>query len=144
MRTLALFFGLALLLGLGSCSKEHGDLIADFPAMPEITGARLAGAEADSVYLSWTYAGARAVDEYRIYVGVRVNYGYGIFDTLGFWAATGEQNFAYQDPGLASVDPDLCEQFGVCDSAYKYAYFRVSAVVGGEEGIPGWRTSPAW
>ena len=145
MRTLALFLIMALLLGAASCSKEHGELLDSFAAIPELTEARLGGANADSVYLSWTYPHAADVDEYRIYVGIYINFGYAEFDELIFTGlATTDTSFVYYDEYLPYEDEELCEQFGLCDSIYKYTYFRISAMVGGEEGKLGWRFFPGW
>ena len=135
----ALFAVLALTLG--ACSKEHGELIGDFP-LPQVQSAQLA--DAQSVQLEWDVPDADGVDEYRIYVGIYANLGYAELDTMALHGSTTETSYLYVDPGLAHVDEALCESALLCDSLYKYSYFRVSAVRGGSEGVPGPRAFPSW
>ena len=137
MRILALSFLAALCLMLGSCSKEHGDLIDTLPVNPEITSLTFHGVPVDSVALAWDYADDDAVDEYRIYMGMYISLGGGIDDTLCL-GSTSARSFGYKDAGLGVEDEDFCD-FGLCDPAYTYTYFRVSAVINGVEGTPGWR-----
>lgn len=131
--------GLALMLmllalALGSCTKEHEELVGGFP-LPRITTAQRVDPE--SVQLEWSVEDAAGVDEYRVYVGLYANIGYAVLDSMAFWQATDQPELLYEDPGLAYVDSSLCEQAGLCDSLYAYTYFRVSAVRGGSEGVPG-------
>ncbi|MBM4119066.1 hypothetical protein FJ251_15290 [bacterium] len=134
-RMLLLALALAgLTLLLGSCSKEHEDLLTVLEGpVPKITLAQRLDPE--SVQLEWTVPNAGGVDEYRLYVGLYVNLGYAVLDSMAFWQATSEPELLYEDPGLAYVDPVLCEQAGLCDSLYVYTYFCVSAVRGGEESL---------
>ena len=130
MILLALAFA-ALTVALGSCSKEHEELFGG-EGPPRITSAQRMGTE--SVQLEWTAPDAAGVDEYRLYVGLYVNLGYAVLDTMAFYEATAASDFLYEDPGLATVDADLCEQFGICDTLYTFAYFCVSATRDGSEG----------
>lgn len=134
-RTLAIALACtAFTLALGSCSKEHDELLSRFP-LPMITGAQRVDAE--SVQLDWTVEDAADVEEYRLYVGLYANLGFAVLDSMAFYASTASTSFLYEDPGLAYVDEELCEEAGLCDSLYAYTYFRVSAVRDGEEGVPG-------
>ncbi len=135
----ALFVALAL--ALGACSKEHGELVGDFP-LPRIESARLA--DAQSVQLEWNVPDAAGVEEYRVYVGLYANLGYAVLDTMALEGSTTETSYLYIDPGLAFVDSALCATAFLCDSLYKYSYFRVSAVRGGVEGVPGPKIFPSW
>jgi len=135
MKPRLLIAGLVLVaLALGSCSKEHEELVGGFP-LPRITTAQRVDAE--SVQLEWSVEDAAAVDEYRVYVGLYANLGYAVLDSMAFWQATDQPELLYEDPGLAYVDSALCEQAGLCDSLYAYTYFRVSAVRAGSEGVAG-------
>ncbi len=133
MLLLALAFT-ASLLALGSCSKEHEELLADFP-LPVITSAQRVGTE--SVQLEWRVADAAGVDEYRLYVGLYANLGFTELDVDSLYTATAATSYLYEDPGLAYIDEDLCAEIGLCDTLYTYAYFRVSAVRAGAEGLRG-------
>ena len=133
MLLLALAFT-ALTLVLGSCSKEHEDVLAVLEApVPRITSAQRMDTE--SVQLEWTVADAAGVDEYRLYVGLYANLGFTELDVDSLYTTTTETSYLYEDPGLAYVDADLCEQAGLCDTLYTYAYFCVSAVRGGNESL---------
>lgn len=148
MRNLIKFGSLLMLLALllGACSNEHGELLADFP-LPTIDEARLTGPE--SVTLNWSVPDAAGVEEYRVYVGVYANLGYTVLDEMEQVDVTSEPSYLYTDPLLDEVNYEidglfLCDDLGLCDSLFKYTYFRVSAVRAGEEGVPGPRIFPGW
>jgi hypothetical protein len=124
----------ALALALGSCSKEHEELLNAFP-LPMITSAQRVDAE--SVQLEWSVEDAATVEEYRLYVGLYANLGFTELDVDSLYTATTATSFLYEDPGLAYVDDELCAEAGLCDTLYTYAFFRVSAVRDGVEGVPG-------
>ena len=134
-RTSLALFAFALAgLALGACTKEHDALLGSFP-LPVISEARLV--DPQSVQLEWSVADAAGVDEYRVYVGIYANLGFAVLDSMAFFEAAPTTRYLYVDPGLSYVDEDLCDQVGLCDSLYTYTYFRVSAVRGGSEGVPG-------
>ena len=135
-----------LVLALGACSNEHGELLDAFP-LPRIDEARLTGPE--SVNLSWNIPDAGGVEEYRVYVGIYANLGYTVLDQMEEVAVTTDPSYLYTDPLLDELNYEidglfLCDDFLLCDSLYTYTYFRVSAVRGGEEGVPGPRTFASW
>lgn len=135
-----ILFALFVLLA-GACSKEHGELLNGFP-LPRISEARLTGPE--SVQLRWSVQDAASVEEYRLYVGIYANLGYAALDTMTLAAATDADSYVYVDTALDSISEEYCDQAQLCDSLYRYTYFRVSAVRGGFEGVPGPRVFPGW
>ncbi len=135
-----------LALALGACSNEHGELLDAFP-LPMIESAQMTGPEA--VTVSWDLPDPGGVEEYRVYVGVYANLGYTVLDDMQQTAITTEPGYLYTDPLLDEVNYEIdgifmCDDLGLCDSLYKYTYFRVSAVRGGVEGVPGPRVFAAW
>lgn len=147
--TLGAFLTLGLLLG--ACSKEHGELLSSFP-LPLISEAKLASAE--SVQLTWSVDDPIGVEEYRIYAGIYANLGFSELDTMSLAGTATGTSYLFEDEDLDEVNPwigndgendiYLCDDFGLCDSLYRYTYFRVSAVRGGLEGQPGPRVFPSW
>jgi hypothetical protein len=137
---------IALSAVLGACSNEHGELLDAFP-LPTIHEARMTGPE--SVTLNWDLPDAGSVEEYRVYVGVYANLGYTELDEMQEVAVTTEPSYLYSDPLLDEVNYEIdglfmCDDLGLCDSLFKYTYFRVSAVRGGAEGVPGPRIFAGW
>lgn len=147
MRSLVVILGLAMLVGVFSCSTKHGDLVSSLPILPEITEARLGGEVVNRVELSWTYADDHLMDEddvYNVYVGLRVVFGASVFDTLSASPAgsTSDTEFSYMNTNLGLPAEDLCDEAGLCDPLYTYTYFRVSAVIDGVETVAGHRVFP--
>ncbi len=148
MRSIIIYGALLimLVLALGACSNDHGELLDAFP-LPQLDAAQMTGPE--SVALSWNLPDAGSVEEYRVYVGIYANLGYTELDDMREVDVTTEPNYLYSDPLLDEVNYEIdgifmCDDLGLCDSLYKYTYFRISAVRGGVEGVPGPRVFAGW
>ena len=135
MRQSGLLLILILLTALIGCT-QHEDWVGDFP-LPVLGQAQLHGANADSVHLTWTATDPGGVEQYMVYVGLHVDLGFATWDSLALADSTTATEFQYHDTALPAIDEDLCESVGMCDSLYKYTYFRISAVRGGAEGAAG-------
>jgi hypothetical protein len=94
------------------------------------------------VHLTWSYVDHATVDEYRVYVGLYIDFGYGVFDTLVLEGTTADREFFYDDPGLALESEEICEALDLCDPLYTYTQFRVTAVNNGLESVASEKAFP--
>jgi hypothetical protein len=170
MQTLRPAAVILLLLGLAlGCSREHEKMLGSFPVLPVITEATLFTEAGDvvpddeqvyvagngdtlqvgdpllqRVRLRWEMPDGSEPDSFRVYVGLLYENPYATVDTIAWHANVAGMEYVYQDPSLALRDPVTCDMIGMCDSLYTYAYFRISAVSAGEDGLRSRRVTPTW